>query len=100
MWKRETKLGLVVSGSFLCLLGALVGRKLLISSPPPAGDQPAAVAQAAGPPKSAPAKEPAVNKLDEPKPFPISPTSYNEAGPPGGAPKAITPLAPGGDAPR
>ncbi len=79
MWKRETKLGLVVSGSFLCLLGVMVGKKLLQHGAAPAPESQSSTFAQAGPATStAPVKQNKPASADEPQPFPIKPTAFNE----------------------
>jgi hypothetical protein len=73
MWKRETKLGLVVSGSFLCLLGTVVAKKLIY---PDAVPEPVAennVAQGPATLKTPPDKDAAAGNTSEPKKHTLRP---------------------------
>ena len=73
---RETKVGIVVSCSFLCLVGVVVASKLRAGPPPPQEGATEALAQVK--PKAAPT---AARKPDKEAPLP--------SGPPGAAPTAV-----------
>lgn len=76
--KRETKLGLVVSGSFLCLFGALMGRKLLLPDDTAAPDaNTASVAQAPAPKQSASSGS-NDNRIIEPGKLPLKTASMQD----------------------